>query len=287
MDLTSLSSNLPRNHPASSEEPPETDQENASALLLSVFKQAALSVTNLYKAAATERERSYRKERTEGYQECLDDILVFIEKVEGRSDPRTMEMLRQWALSRRRKAGGGGSRKSRPRTEDRDMSSDVEEAPTDRHRSVSPLHQRHSPPPNITNVSPSRKVSPISHVETNPVFSFRSDVNMPRHVPPPPRFDSIEDVELPDNDDYAQSPPTSPTIHPHAHGNHFQGRNSQTNNNGAGGMRLNSGSPSSNSLNKHGAARAGTKRRLGSLGDFFDLAGMEKIQFGNKRSRHQ
>jgi hypothetical protein len=44
--------------------------------LLDVFKAAALSVTKLYKTSAL----AEAKARTDGYQDCIDDLLAFLDK---------------------------------------------------------------------------------------------------------------------------------------------------------------------------------------------------------------
>lgn len=279
MDLTSLSSTLPRSNP-SSEDP---DLEPSSTLLLAAFKQTALSVTTLYKTAANEAERSRREGRTEGYHDCLDDLLLFVDKVEGRCEARTLEMLRQWALSKRRKVGGNGA-KSKARREDREESVDSEELPMmDNPRSSSPSPQEQQnptpPPPQPVNNTPSSTKSAPSDIrQQTGVFSFRSNVDLPRHVPPPPRFDNNFE-ELPDTELY--SPPTSPTLSAH-NNNIFQTRTISAPSNPPT-LRL--GSPSS--TGRHTQQRTGNKRRIGNMPDFFDFAGMEKMQFETKRRRHQ
>ena len=66
--MRSLNTSLPRTSPRRNQQPPEE--------LLSAFKAAALSVTNLYKNAASEQARS----RAAGYQDALDDLLSFLDK---------------------------------------------------------------------------------------------------------------------------------------------------------------------------------------------------------------
>lgn len=64
-----------------------------SADLLPDFKQAALSVTNLYKAAHTAQQRA----RSAGYQDALDDLLAFLDRENlGLMDGEGWR-VRQWA----------------------------------------------------------------------------------------------------------------------------------------------------------------------------------------------
>lgn len=80
MDLSALSTSLPRPQPTSDS-------------LLDEFKNAALSVTTLYKAA----NKATAAARVAGYQECLADLLGFLESNEGMCDA---EGIKRWALER-------------------------------------------------------------------------------------------------------------------------------------------------------------------------------------------
>lgn len=75
--------------------PQDTDPEQ----LLDAFRAAALSVTKLYKTSAS----AQTKARQDGYQECLDDLLAFLDReATGSDDARR---VRRWAAERR--AGSG------------------------------------------------------------------------------------------------------------------------------------------------------------------------------------
>jgi hypothetical protein len=76
---------------------PSTRRRNEQThQLLSDFKAAALSVTNLYKTATAENARS----RDAGYQDALDDLLVFLDKENlGLMDGEGWK-VRQWATER-------------------------------------------------------------------------------------------------------------------------------------------------------------------------------------------
>lgn len=64
--------------------------------LLDVFRTAALSVTKLYKSSIT----AQKKARAEGYQDCLDDLLQYLDKEHlGLSDGEGWK-IRAWANER-------------------------------------------------------------------------------------------------------------------------------------------------------------------------------------------
>ncbi|KAI6379426.1 hypothetical protein MCOR25_002010 [Pyricularia grisea] len=75
--------------------------------LLDAFKAAALSVTRLYKNSTA----ANAKARSDGYQDCLDDLLAFLDKESiGLGDGEGWK-IRQWATERLEGGGGdnGGS----------------------------------------------------------------------------------------------------------------------------------------------------------------------------------
>jgi hypothetical protein len=250
MDLTSLSSNLPRN-PSNVDEQAE-DEEPASTILMAAFKQAATSVTSLYKAANEQVERSRRDGVKDGYQECLDDLFALLVRLESKSnsDPATREIFKQWALGRRRRLG--------PRTREyRETSSESEAA--DRQRSSSPIHPPIRQPEishPITMVSTVKRSPPPPPTPQMPVFTFEPPQHISRHVP------DTTDFKIRDND----SPPPSPIITPPQ--NVFQQSKSHHNTNGSRG--------------RHVRPRAGNKRRFDTFNDFFDIASLDKLQMGKK-----
>ena len=73
--------------PANSETPEQ---------LLDVFKAAALSVTKLYKTSALNE----AKARAEGYQDCLDDLLDFLDKDSVSLGDAARSKLRKWVVDR-------------------------------------------------------------------------------------------------------------------------------------------------------------------------------------------
>lgn len=125
-----LSTSLPRGR-----NEPTTD-------LLSDFKAAALSVTNLYKTAAKSQDRA----RAAGYQDALDDLLTFLDNESlGLMDGEGWR-VRQWATER---LDGDGSVPRQVGTginstmaEDEDDGSTTKDDEKDEERSSSPEVQR-------------------------------------------------------------------------------------------------------------------------------------------------
>lgn len=65
--------------------------------LIDVFKAAALSVTKLYKSSVAAETRA----RSEGYQECLDDLLGFLDRESSNSADGNLSKLKRWIAERR------------------------------------------------------------------------------------------------------------------------------------------------------------------------------------------
>lgn len=71
-------------------------QYESPEALLDVFKAAALSVTQLYKTSAKAEARA----RVDGYQDCLDDLLLFLDKQSIGLDDGEGWRIRRWATER-------------------------------------------------------------------------------------------------------------------------------------------------------------------------------------------
>ncbi|KAH9906731.1 hypothetical protein F4778DRAFT_593500 [Xylariomycetidae sp. FL2044] len=84
--------------------PPKTSATfDSPEQLLDAFKAAALSVTKLYKTSAA----AQAKARSDGYQDCLDDLLSFLNKRNiGVSDGEGWQ-IRRWATERLDGRDGG------------------------------------------------------------------------------------------------------------------------------------------------------------------------------------
>lgn len=64
--------------------------------LLEAFKAAALSVTKLYKTSAVAQAKS----RADGYQDCIEDLLAFLEKENISQSNGEASRVRKWAMDR-------------------------------------------------------------------------------------------------------------------------------------------------------------------------------------------
>ena len=211
MDMRNLHTSLPRS--PSAQQPPEQ--------LLQAFKTAALSVTNLYKTAASDQARA----RQSGYQEALDDILAFLDKEHlGLGDGEGWR-VRQWATERL--DGSAADRATVSESEDERAES------AKRARSSSPVVPYKSsttdvlPPPGAS--SPVRVTSapplpqgmtqtPTSHPTSNSeIFSFRSSHPYPQDIDMVPSESTSTNttaniVSQPEIENIPQIPTLSPTV---------------------------------------------------------------------------
>jgi len=138
--MRSLNTSLPRTTP------PKQQTPNPPEQLLQAFKDAALSVTKLYKTAAADQ----TKLRTEGYQDALDDLLIYLDKEDiGLSDGEGWK-IRQWATARL---------DGRERIPDSDDEIEKE-------RASSPVLQRK---PSVTSM-PTRNSSPVRPEPAAPIL---------------------------------------------------------------------------------------------------------------------
>lgn len=275
--MRSLNTSLPRTSPRRNQQPPEE--------LLSAFKAAALSVTNLYKNAASEQARS----RAAGYQDALDDLLSFLDKENLGLDDGEGWRVRQWATERFDGAHAA-SRESDDEDDEqeeqpRSSSPEVVRKPT-----VAPVVIQEQPQPDPSHPHPetpsvqqqqqSQNTRPDAAVPQADAFTFRSSLAYPP---------SHHDREV-DMDGFNNGPVDSPNpstsnnplrleVHSRRRNNHTRSSNSNNTNRFTS---INLGSLGSG---------AGSKRK--NLGDFFDISG---LSFGNntrdgsdrggKRGRH-
>jgi len=145
-------------------------QEPAPEQLLDVFKAAALSVTKLYKTSALAESRA----RSEGYQECLEDLLTFLDRENlGLRDGEGWR-VRAWATERLdgRDAPLGSNNND---SEDEVERSDRTNSPELTRTSTEPqsLPQRASEPP-ISTVPIIPEETPRIVVPTQDSFTFQS-----------------------------------------------------------------------------------------------------------------
>ncbi|KAK5010188.1 hypothetical protein LTR60_005018, partial [Cryomyces antarcticus] len=251
--MRSLNKSLPR--ASSSKQPVSQTPEQ----LLQAFKTAALSVTNLYKTAASDQTRA----RSAGYQEALDDLLVFLDRENlGLGDGEGWK-VRQWATER---LDG-----SIPGHVASDSDEEVEEEK--RARSSSPVIQRKGSSDTSTSIpvpeatSPARTGSapptvtagpemfaapepPVLSVPQASSFTFRSSHSYP----------TGHDIEI-EPTDYAS--PSTATTTPSLRLDTLP-RHSRNSRHNAHLSRINN-RPSSNL-----GSGAGAKRKT-PFGDFFDI----------------
>ncbi|KAM7199346.1 hypothetical protein V8F20_005741 [Naviculisporaceae sp. PSN 640] len=254
--------------------------------LLDAFKAAALSVTKLYKMSAAAQTRS----RAEGYQDCLDDLLAFLDKENiGLSDGEGLT-IRKWATDRQE-----------PRdtiSQTMESEDEVEKPETSasspqlqRSSSVAPqpavrndTHMRDSAPPTVpSNTTPS--ISPIVEdveivVPSQETFNFQSSIPYPSYssLPSHDTYISLANLDLSDSQTHSSNQTTrqggSPTT-------------TATTPTISRNARLRNGRPASRTaLNRV----AGQKRKV-NLDEIFDLGSLghgngKDVFGGGKRSRH-
>lgn len=222
-------------------------QEPAPEQLLDVFKAAALSVTKLYKTSALAESRA----RSEGYQECLEDLLTFLDRENlGLRDGEGWR-VRAWATERLdgRDAPLGSNNND---SEDEVERSDRTNSPELTRTSTEPqsLPQRASEPP-ISTVPIIPEETPRIVVPTQESFTFQSSHPYP----------NIATLDLSDGRPHEHAPRASKTR--------------------LGGAR-------DKRQGAHLGRGAGTKRRW-DFEDFFGgcLGGKDPFGGGgNKRGRH-
>ncbi|KAH0161158.1 hypothetical protein KCU67_g6443, partial [Aureobasidium melanogenum] len=275
--MRSLNTSLPRTSPRRNQQPPEA--------LLSAFKAAALSVTNLYKNAASEQARS----RAAGYQDALDDLLSFLDKENLGLDDGEGWRVRQWATERFDGAHSA-SRESDDEDEEQEEQPRSSSPEVVRKSTIAPVVTQeqpqsdpilvHSDTPSVQQQQQLQSTRSDAAVPQADAFTFRSSLAYP-----PSHHDREVDMDG-SNNGPVDSPNSSTSnnplrleVHPRRRNNHARSNN---NNNTNRITSINLGSLGSG---------AGSKRK--NLGDFFDISG---LSFGNnsrdgsdrggKRGRH-
>ncbi|OTB07096.1 hypothetical protein M426DRAFT_9168 [Hypoxylon sp. CI-4A] len=240
--------------------------------LLDAFKAAALSVTKLYKTSAAAQARS----RADGYQDCLDDLLVFLDKSNiGLGDGEGWQ-IRKWATERL--DGKDTTQESDEEVEKPDSTSSPEihragnQAQLTCSMGLEPHVQSSSVPASAqqsTANTPTEEHQMIT-VPTQESFTFRS-----AHPYPPTQsqdpYPNLENLDLSDsartNDNQGTS--TVPIAHPARSRNVRRGQRAKPTN--------------------HLGKGAGQKRAI-NFAELFDVGGVAfgKDVFGRdgKRSRH-
>ncbi|KAI1188117.1 hypothetical protein F5B17DRAFT_396836 [Nemania serpens] len=185
--------------------PKATLSADSPEQLLDAFKAAALSVTKLYKTSAA----AQAKARSEGYQDCLDDLLSFLDKRNiGLGDGEGWQ-IRKWATERL------DGRESGPQATD-DDEDEVDKAepvsspePARLNPVSQPLTVREEAPPTMhtpTTAEPVVEEPQMIAVPTQENFTFQSSHPYPHY--PQESYLNIANLDLSDpiraNDNTAQ-----------------------------------------------------------------------------------
>ncbi|KAI1416202.1 hypothetical protein F5Y13DRAFT_154807 [Hypoxylon sp. FL1857] len=239
--------------------------------LLDAFKAAALSVTKLYKTSAA----AQAKARVDGYQDCLDDLLTFLDKNNIGLDDGEGWQIRKWATERL--DGRDTTQESEDEVEKAEPASSPEihrsgsQAQLSTMRNEASMQQdpvqmsAHLP----ANVTPTEE-HPMITVPTQDTFTFRSSHPYPQAPEPYP---NLENLDLSDsirtNDGSIQGSSAVPIAHPAR-------------------LRTKQRGPRPKPTNHLGRG-AGQKRPI-NFAELFDVGGVAfgKDVFGRegKRSRH-
>ncbi|KAI8633803.1 hypothetical protein F5Y19DRAFT_471059 [Xylariaceae sp. FL1651] len=248
--------------------PKNTASADSPEQLIDAFRAAALSVTKLYKTSAAAQAKS----RSDGYQDCLDDLLSFLDKRNiGLNDGEGWQ-IRRWATER---LDGRDTGPQATDSEDEvDKAETVSSPELPRSSGVSQLStlRTDSAPPtlNAPAVEPIAEEPQMIVVPTQEHFTFQSP-----HPYPQESCLNLESLALSDsirtNDNTIQGSSTTPAsqpIRPRRDRRALRQRNTTTNHLGKG---------------------AGQKRPI-NFAELFDVGslGFGKDMFSRegKRSRH-
>ncbi len=275
--MRSLNKSLPKSPKQRPAQPPEQ--------LIQAFRTAALSVTNLYKTAASDQTRA----RQAGYQDALDDVLAFLDKKNlGLGDGEGWR-VRQWATERLDGSlpppAGSDTDDERGETEKRARSSSPVVRRKESRETLQERHPSRSTSPARTAAVPRPTSEPsqtqVSATPKSEVFSFRSSIPYPQDID----MQTTDPANTsPSPSDVQPQPPgtiSTPAVRvevvprgsrtPHRNGNHTSRHNTR-----------------SATTTRSIGSGAGSKRRI-QFGDFFDIGslgdGKDGFSGGGKRSR--
>jgi hypothetical protein len=232
--------------------------------LLEAFKAAALSVTKLYKTSAS----ALAKSRADGYQDCLDDLLSFLDRENIGAVNGEGQRIRRWVTERLE-----GRETTSPPLESDDEAEKTEAtasspqiprsvpAVTPQPSDKGEIQMRDSAPPVLTTVTcPSTPV--VEEVDiivpSQETFTFQSS-----HPYPQDAAMRLANLDLSDSQ-------------PHGAPNRSAQRNGRSRSARTGGPRTSLG------------RGAGQKRKV-NLAEIFDLGSLgngKDVFGGGKRSRH-
>lgn len=268
--MRSLNTSLPRSPPHRRSRRRHNNQSQRrearpTGELLSAFKAAALSVTQLYKTAASAEDEKDKISQAVGYQDALDDLLDYLDQENlGLGDGEGWR-VREWATQRHAAIANNGNKETEEASEPVERTDQMEEdkrsrcdSPTDTAKEAKmdsdnrdqaqDADRPHPLPPlqradqalqrqtSATNASPAQAE----------IFHFRSPVSLPMEP----------DVDISTR---TSSAPVRLEVISRQSKNHAHGR-----------LRHGSRDGKSHSSVGHGA---GAKRKL-IMDDFFDLSGI-------------
>ncbi|PNS18006.1 hypothetical protein CAC42_3965 [Sphaceloma murrayae] len=288
--MRSLDTSLPRTTPRrqvqsqsqSQSQPQQPHTQQQPEDLLSAFKQAALSVTTLYKSAASLQAPA----RAAGYQDAVEDLLTFLDKENlGLTDGEGWR-VRQWATERFE-----GSPSARQDSDEEEEDSHEEEraesvpAESEQKESASTeddLATSIELPPREQDREASMHTSDNqnkSWVPSQSAFTFRSPQILPTNHDRDVNMDAVPSA----SDNKTQPSESTPLLQTVKVESATTPRPPRHRQNRMANQRSN------NSLRSLGSA-AGSKRKF-PLGDFFDLSGItfdskDGPERGSKRGRH-
>ncbi|KAL2759067.1 hypothetical protein ACRALDRAFT_1080635 [Sodiomyces alcalophilus JCM 7366] len=247
--------------------------------LLDAFKAAALSVTKLYKTSAA----SQSKARADGYQDCLDDLLTFLDRENIGVDDGEGWRIRKWATER---LDGRESPSQAVDSEDEADKAETASSP-DLARINSGPHstttregnptRTDSAPPTVSAVAPPTEGPAPIVVPSLDAFTFQSA----HPFPPQDTYMNFANLDLSDSRSHDSLPP-------HTGANAASAtttRTTRSRQHPGNGPRL--AARQGSQLGRG----AGSKRKL-NFAEIFDLGslGYDKNMFGGggggKRSRH-
>ncbi|KAK3402138.1 hypothetical protein B0T20DRAFT_451017 [Sordaria brevicollis] len=253
---------------------------------LETFKAAALSVTKLYKTTGP----AIAKARSDGYQDCLDDLLAFLDRSRlGLSDGEGW-MIRSWATERL-------NDRNLP-TMESDDDNQVEPALSPQAQSSDPIQEedqmRDSPPAPAVYEQPPQQEQPHEHEQPQQ----QEHHNQPNQRQPPSNPEDFQ-VVVPTQETF-----TFQSTHPFPHEEAMKLENLALSDAPRSNRSVSASTPSARN-NRNRALRqnatrslgrgAGQKRKVVDLSEFFRIDnfgpggnGNDKDPFNptSKRSRH-
>lgn len=265
--MRSLNTSLPGSVPHK-----QNTQHDSPEQLLDAFKAAALSVTKLYKTSAA----SQAKARLDGYQDCLDDLLGFLDKENIGVDDGEGWRIRKWATER---LDNRDSPSHTAESEDEAEKAETASSP-ELNRTNSSTHLPASRPNQLRTES----VPPPSHTPLEPTpitvpsqenFTFQSSHPWP---PQQDAYMNIANLDLSDSRSHDNPAATTPAT---------------TTTNTARSARSRQQRAAGRQTNQLGRG-AGAKRKI-NFAEIFDLGSLnDKNMFGGggggngggKRTRH-